>query len=89
MPIGKKESGADWIDEPSLVKAFLQRLDDVLDSGVDLDFAWTRTVKANTIKYQRYSLGQDWALQRIEGIIDASQPDGRDGDFIFGDHLSG
>jgi hypothetical protein len=86
MPIGKKiEGGASWIEDPQLVKAFIQRLDDTLDSGADLDFAWVRTVKANTIKYNRYSLGQDWALKKIEDKIDSLQQFKNDNNDFFGD----
>jgi hypothetical protein len=84
MPIGKKIVGADWIDDPFLVKAFLDRLDNALDSGVDLDFTWIRTVKENTVKYKRYSLGQDWALKKIEEKIENLQCNRQEDDWIFG-----
>jgi hypothetical protein len=70
MPVGKKIEGTDWIEDPKLLQAFIQRLDDAIDSGVDLDFAWARTVKANALKHKRYSLGQEWALQKLETRID-------------------
>ncbi len=84
MPIGKKIEGTDWIDDPKLLEVFIQRLDDAINSGADLDFAWARTVKANAIKYKRYSLGQEWALQKLEGKIDESlhQRPYDDGDFF-------
>lgn len=73
MPIGKKVDNTDWIIEPCLVKSFLSRLEDVLDADVDLDKTWTENVRDGVVKYNRYSLKQDWALKNIEEKVEAMQ----------------
>jgi hypothetical protein len=84
MPIGKKIDNIDWIVDPLLVKAFLQRLDDILDAQVDFDTTWVENVKEGVVKYNRYSLKQDWALKHIEEKIDAMHTaPPQDDDWIF------
>jgi hypothetical protein len=85
MPIGTKTDNTDWITDPFLVKSFLSRLEDVLDANVDLDKTWTEDVRERVMKFQRYSLKQDWALKNIEEKVEAMQNSGqREDDWIFG-----
>lgn len=73
MPfIRKVENDADWIIEKDLVEDFLIRLDSVIDKGEALgkDVRWVVDMKQLVLQKRRYSLKQDWALQKVEEYLD-------------------
>ena len=73
MPLIKKILTDDWITDPVLVEAFLERLRNVQATTSSVDISMAQDMLSYVKEHGRYSLKQLWAIAKLEDRVQVAE----------------